>query len=375
MEKKTWFEENPKKTYAIIFTVFLLIVEICMRILTANGIIVYQKYPTNFLPVYYNDINRDFGVWRYANAEFRHSSPCFDVLYQSNSYGARDIERKKKSKHNNRVIVLGDSYVDGWGVDLDKRMTNLIEKESGIEFLNFGTAGSFGSIQEMVLYDTLASKFDHSEVFIFFLPKNDFNDNDPNHFNPKRYRPYLKDDGDTMSVYYTTDFDSRKLDIRKPGKTIKNIIDNQVYTLNFLRWVSRELKTGHGKRDTSPSDLSSSYDNYTDIDMKRLLHTYEMIAKKAGPDKTVRIFTIPIAQDFNYAVVNGFNFKLNKDMKAFADKHPNIYYYDLLPFFVDVAKKANLRYKDYTLICDGHWGESGHALVANAVMKLVYGQK
>src|SRR5205823_2999909 len=99
---------------------------------------------------------------------------CFDAVYRSNSYGARDKDRQKESLGSRRVIVLGDSMIEGFGVDAADRVTDRLERATGIEHLNFGTSGDFGSIQEWLLYTRVKKDFDHSEVMLFMLPDNDF---------------------------------------------------------------------------------------------------------------------------------------------------------------------------------------------------------
>src|SRR5262245_62400166 len=84
------------------------------------------------------------------------------MTYRSNSYGARDVERTLTSDRP-RVLVLGDSMTEGLGVALEQRFTNLLERETGIEHLNFATSGDFGTTQYYLLYKTLASKFSHSD--------------------------------------------------------------------------------------------------------------------------------------------------------------------------------------------------------------------
>jgi hypothetical protein len=116
------------------------------------------------------------------------------VKYQANSYGARDIERSLDAKGRKRVIFLGDSMVEGHGVQLEKRLTNVLEGELNIEHLNFGTGGNFGTTQYYLLYKTLGSKFEHHAVIIGILPTNDFLDDDYNYgqkAHRNRYRPYF----------------------------------------------------------------------------------------------------------------------------------------------------------------------------------------
>ena len=140
-----------------------------MPILAYYGHVRYTYYPTSTASTaFLADINPHFGVWRYPNRGARQRTPCFNVTYTSNSYGARDIERTRDAPDGRRVVVLGDSFVEGIGSSFDERMTTLIEQDSGIELLNFGMGG-FGPIQEWLLYKELASAFDHSEVYLFIL--------------------------------------------------------------------------------------------------------------------------------------------------------------------------------------------------------------
>src|SRR5262245_54115015 len=90
---------------------------------------------------FWRDMNPAFGVWHEPNRTYRHRSNCFDVRYRANAYGARDPERTVQSERP-RVVVLGDSFVEGFGVNESERMTTLLERDTGIEHLNFGIAGT-----------------------------------------------------------------------------------------------------------------------------------------------------------------------------------------------------------------------------------------
>ena len=94
---------------------------------------------------FWADINPDFGVWHRPNGHFYHQGGCFNVQYTTNSVGARDVERSLHSTES-RTIVLGDSFVEGLGVADQYRLTNILEKQTGREFLNFGTGGDFGPL-------------------------------------------------------------------------------------------------------------------------------------------------------------------------------------------------------------------------------------
>src|SRR5262245_55834476 len=164
------------------FTAFtLLLLELGIGLVTKWGLF-QSKVPTYSImqarnPFFSRDVNPDFGVWHLPDAKTRHAKSCFDVVYSANSHGARDRERTLQSDRQ-RIVVLGDSMTEGVGVESASRYTDILEHESGVEHLNFGTAGTFGTTQQYLLYKTLASKFSHSAVLISMIPENDFWDND-----------------------------------------------------------------------------------------------------------------------------------------------------------------------------------------------------
>jgi hypothetical protein len=141
----------------------------------------------------------DWGAWHTASSTAHHTDSCFAVTYRSNSYGARDRERSVTASAA-RAVVLGDSFIEGYGVDDDKRMTALLERRLGAEMLNFGSV-DFGPLQYAILYERLARRFDHDLVVVGMLPSNDFLDNDLEFYRGwSHYRPYYAKDGGVTYV-------------------------------------------------------------------------------------------------------------------------------------------------------------------------------
>ena len=139
------------------------------------------------------DLNPDFGTCHLPNHSYRQRKGCYDIVYHSNSYGFRDVERERFANQS-RVVVLGDSFIEGVGVETSERLTNLLEDNTGKPHLNFGMAGNFGPTQFMLAYQSLASSFEHDAVLIGILPANDFIDDDyelGHQGMANRYRPYL----------------------------------------------------------------------------------------------------------------------------------------------------------------------------------------
>ena len=370
-DEQSWFNRNPKKANLILLCFVILLLEVTLRLAAWTGLYPYVTYPTTSIPVYWADIDPVVGVWHHPRSSFRQITSCFDVLYNSNAFGARDRERNLKSKQQKRFVVLGDSYVEGYGNARADRFTDILEAQRGYEFLNFGTSGNFGSIQEWLLYENLAMRFEHDAILIFLLPFNDFSDNDPADFPAERYRPYLRKKGNTFEVYYTVEFEQRKREFRKWSKVIKNSIDTHLYIANFLRWATRTVKNHFGLKKEASLPTVVPYNNYSNEDLDILLHSYKKIIQAAG-SKPVYIFSIPSEDDFTSAINGERHFKIVKDLKSFADQYPQVHFTDLLDTFVSYAQDKSVSHDDFVLECDGHWGELGHKITAEAVEKVLF---
>jgi hypothetical protein len=145
-QKENWYVENPRKAKWLIFLLCFMFIEIFIRILISVDLLPYRVYPTSREPSFWAYINPVVGMWRYPNTTFRHVTDCVDQEYATNSAGARDSERSLRSTDKRRVVVLGDSMIEGYGLASGDRLTNKLEEKTGIEHLNFGTSGSFGTI-------------------------------------------------------------------------------------------------------------------------------------------------------------------------------------------------------------------------------------
>ena len=133
-----------------------------------------------------------WGAWHKKNFTSNSSKSCFDVTYKTNNIGARD--NKDYSKQSESIILLGDSFGEGVGVNFEDTFTAKI-KPTNMEVFNFSSAGDFGPLQEYIIYKELASTYNHKEVIVFFLPANDFTDNSYKYQQTlfgKRYRPYFQ---------------------------------------------------------------------------------------------------------------------------------------------------------------------------------------
>ncbi len=110
------------------------------------------------------------------------------VLVHQNQFGLRapdDIQLKNTSGRK-RVLVLGDSYVWGFGATQEELLTARQVYQTDDELINGGVTG-YGTDQEYLFYLREGQKFDVDEVVVAFTLFNDV----ANNLNSKQYS-YLK---------------------------------------------------------------------------------------------------------------------------------------------------------------------------------------
>jgi hypothetical protein len=324
----------------------------------ASIVIVHRKKWPASKPTYhlnYNqfwaDINPAFGVWHRPNGRFLHQEGCFSVEYTTNSYGARDRERSLHSAQP-RTIVLGDSFVEGLGLPDDERLSDILERDSGREYLNFGTGGNFGPLQYALLYKTMAANFDHTAVVVGVLPDNDFHDMDYAYWKSigegNRYRPYYAPD---LSVFYAGHFDA------KEGQGAWDHVEAILRAYLASYHVGQYLYSSLYWRTRS---VYSGYNDFNDTDLARLQASLKDVqATAAAHGAKESVFLIPRANDFLRLHRNGSN-RLGPVMEQWGSAN-GIPLKDLLP---PMDAQSGGDFISYFLACDGHWSARGDRVAA-----------
>lgn len=352
-----------KKTYAVFgYLLYLaLVIEALSAAYSLSGL-----SPTHHLPPYalskdeatvplgdWRTESDDWGAWHQPNSKTRHIKACFDVTYSSNAVGARDKQRAPNASSHPRYIVLGDSFVEGWGVNENERLTERLEAATGKEFLNFGGAINFGPLQYEILYRQLASQFEHDAIIVFLLPDNDFIDNDPSLWsNSTRYRPLFDDNG--KAVYR----------VAKPDRAV-SFADKDWLPRSLLRYfwsygVVMDIKRIAAAKDANINPRQTLYVGYRDPNPKQIENVLTSLRrlKTAAGQRAFSLVLIPRVNDIE-AYKKGENLPIANILARFGLEQ-NIPVLDLLPH---LAARAD--YLSLYLPCDGHWNAQGQQAVAD----------
>jgi len=308
-------------------------------------------------PPFWRDIDPDFGAWHVPGSQFRHKTSCFDVTYRANSVGARDRERTVEAS-GPRVIMLGDSFVEGFGSQTQARLSDLLEARSGVEHLNFAVANNAGTLQYSMIYRSLARKFAHTAVVVGILPDNDFLDNDYEFGRvvyAKRYRPYLVGDYPDYQVVHfdparfyrdETSRDRLKITLR----SFSNAYNLVVYVLSLRRYAaSAPVRPAY-----------SGYYDFNEADWQRMRYTLEtLVADAAG--RPVLVFTIPRLGDFERFGAEGAPPLVTRMQRLAADA--GFAYVDLLPDMFASRPDREAFFQS----CEGHWSDEGTRAAASVL--------
>ncbi len=357
-----------KFTYFFIVTIisYLLVEFICWWFITTKYIPASKPdfkftWTVKNYPYQIADLSPAWGTWHYPE-NFTFSRDCFSVPYLMNSYGARDKEWKQTATDSNRVIVLGDSFIEGFGIADSNRLSNLLSKKTGREFLNFGCS-DFSTTQEYLVYKHLASGFAHNTILISLLPINDFYDNDLEarrglYDGMVRYRPfYIKQKNDYSLQFSDRSFQQATFNkegyFKKHNRfngTVARFLRANTYWFHILDYFRHKRKA-----DILYKNNYSGFVNYTAEDFERFCFILNQI-KLAAPEKRIILFTIPVATEIKRYKSDGQN-KLAPQLAAFC-KNSNIEFVDLLPVFASAPEQS------YFLSCDPHWNEAANQLAA-----------
>ncbi len=117
----------------------------------------------------------------------RFQGAAFDVLVEHSEQGLRDRTYPyTRDADRRRILVLGDSVVWCWGVEMEECFTELIEAELPLTEVIAAGAPGYGTAQELLLYERELSRFQPDLILLVFV------DNDPTDNLARENRPVFE---------------------------------------------------------------------------------------------------------------------------------------------------------------------------------------
>jgi SGNH hydrolase-like domain, acetyltransferase AlgX len=356
------------KNAALTLLVSLVSLELFSFGATRANLLLFNDYPEIYQARFSGNEWRTqkdpWGSWHKPNAADRHQSTCFDVRYASNAIGARDTAFEyAKPDGQTRYVLIGDSFAEGIGVNFEDIAQTQLEKLTGVDIFNFGSDGYFGPVQYYLVYKDLAKQFEHDGVVLFFLPANDFVDNDYalwKNFHPTWYRPYFKklDNGQYDIFYPERAVPTDQYETIEGNSVEQFIIRNLIrytFTANTFRSIKYLLAS-----DPLRKLGYAGYFDATREQQDAALYFVKKLVQEAAP-RRVLIVLIPSRADM----------KRIRSGESYKDQ----YWFDKLRSMtasgdielIDMADHMPDDYASLFLPCDNHWNALGNLAAAKLI--------
>src|SRR5262245_979338 len=313
--------------------------------------------------------HEDWGAWHKINSHVRHQSACFDVVYTSNSIGARDIDHARSSLKR-RTVFLGDSFIEGFGVADTDRLSSRFEQATGIESINLAAAGDLGPLQYWLIYEQLANQFEHTDVVIGFVPINDFTDNDPTFKywvnNTSRYRPYYRKVADGYEIFHKG---TKVVGGALPDGWSRTPISESTLKYRHYTWMWGIYLALKGRLPARNIDIAWNVSRigYFETSRDRIEASYYFLKKiiESASDKRVWILVMPTYAEA-LMLRDTPSPWITKFKSHFESRHVTVI--DLGSVFSRLPKEV---LRENYLSCDGHLSVHGNALAATQLIEAV----
>ncbi len=331
---------------------------------------------------FWGDISPEFGRWRLPSQSHRIPICTGDsIMITSNSFGMRDIERQLDSDSpKKRVVLLGDSFLEGHLVDAPNRYSNLLESATGSEHLNFGINGT-SPINYYLTYEHLASRFAHDVVIVSLLPANDFEDYTEDNvldlLHYPIYRPYWKGDFPKVKLAYSLADIGQSIaapaNYRQPLR-VQYTVDSLFQNLPWEKKIMAEIQLNSyaynyithwaGKRGSHSTPVINSFsEDFFGSRWPAFAFSLEKLLASAK-GKRVILVGMPIQSDveaYDKQRVDDFSPRIQALCRQYGADYIN-----LLPILH--AHKAG-NWQHFYIPCDGHFSALGEKLVALALLR------
>ena len=358
--------------FALVVAVFAI--ELLSFLATKASVLTFNESPyytmSRPLGVEWRTEDDPWGAWHADNTSDRSVTDCFDIAYQSNNVGARDVRDYDDSLAEDSIVLVGDSFAEGFGVSIEDTFAKNIEEKTNRTVMNFGSAGAFGPVQEDLIYHELASQFPHNELIYLFYPSNDFTDNAPQSMRRfvrstavSRYRPYYQKTDDGYSVVYP---EGAVRSATFPGSdgdeswinSIQRWLRAYTYTANSFRTFRNLVAQINLSIRTGRDGVVGGYFTDNAALVEGALFFVDQLLSRAQ-DKLITVIVIPSTADMEQ-ISRGLVYHDKSwyvELKQIADDHS--------ARFIDLA--MHIPQDDYErlyLPCDPHWSPEGNAFVA-----------
>ncbi len=183
--------------FSIVFS--LLLAELVLRAVS-------PKAENSNLHQLYCEYDSLLGWRKIPNVKGHHKTPEYEIWENINSQGIRGPKYSiKKDGPERRIIVLGDSFSEGYTVGFDSLFSEILKKklretqpELRTEVINFGTGG-YSTDQELLCFERDAVQYSPDETVLMFCVNDPWFNNQSRYYS-RGFKPLFVPEGDSLRL-------------------------------------------------------------------------------------------------------------------------------------------------------------------------------
>ena len=279
-------------------------------------------------------------------------TPEFRTAVRINENGLRDRPHSYERPNDvERILVLGDSFAWGYGVEESERFSQLLEKSLGVEVINAGVSG-YSTDQELLWYQKEGIKYD-TDLVILVIAGNDVGDNEQQLVSTIYYKPrFVIEDGQLV----LTGFPVPKTSPR--GKFVYSLSQRSALAYFLVQRYFDALSIY--SRSKTNSDQANSPVSSSNAETEPFRLTIALIDEIRNVAESRKAKFMIVATD------RWWNGPPGQTYHNFIDQLKSAGF-----FVLDVEALPSFDPNEMVIPQDGHWNEVGHAFTAEAIKAFI----
>ncbi len=209
---------------------------------------------------------------------YQRNPGVFETRFQTNSRGMRDREHLLSKGSNPRILVVGDSFTEGWGVEEQQAYPKVLERHflQGVDVWNLGVVG-YSTDQELQQLRKAIPEL-HPDVVVLGFYENDIADNTraKSLWYPRFRKPLFALRAEQLALTNGKELAEQKTAEQRHLASIRHRLSNVLMESAAFRLVKFSIAKALYSIQSAPGDENLELTNWQRTNSYRRAETTEM---------------------------------------------------------------------------------------------------